>query len=49
VIERRRLPRSPVQGAAIDAGKAPELATKIFQSIGEIEKLYSKKLLAALK
>lgn len=34
--------------AAIDAGKAPNVDKKIFQSIGEIEKLYSSKMTEAL-
>jgi hypothetical protein len=34
--------------AAIDAGKAPDLQNKIFQNIGDIEKLYSSELLKAL-
>jgi hypothetical protein len=33
---------------SIDAGKAPSLDKKIFQSVGEIEKLYSSELLKAL-
>lgn len=34
--------------AAIDAGKAPNLDKKIFQSVGEVEKLYSSELIKAL-
>lgn len=32
----------------IDAGKAPNLDKKIFQSVGEVEKLYSRELIKAL-